>query len=608
MKCLLLLTCPLLALGSLPAAEITLTAPLDYQVVQRSSRSEGRLEIRGTHAGLAAAKAVWRAKLGPEAAWQPLAVTLERDRFSASMTAPAGGWHRLELEVAQDGQTVARGIVEHVGIGEVFVVAGQSNSANHGEERQTTQTRRVAAFDGRQWRLANDPQPGASGQMGSFMPPLGDELVRRLDVPVGFIACGIGATSVREWLPKGEAFPNPPTLEGRVEKRADDSWASNGAAYAAFIGRLRPFGPDGFRAVLWHQGESDANQRDPARTLSGSLYRDCLEKLIRASRRDAGFEVPWFVAQASYHVPGDEGSDDIRAAQASLWKDGLALQGPDSDALKGPLRERNGQGVHFSGPGLRLHGQKWAERVGAWIEAQIAAAPTRPDAAWLRETGTRIFHDAFEREEDGNLAKAIGNGWNSATADRVPRLKQADIDGGILKIASATKAAGHAAHIHHEAGFADGGAIVRFRFPGENRGESLQLGFVDRETNPGVHAGHLCYGILSPTRVTLIDQKTGVMNLEIRGRRQGYLERKEKLPPDLEALLKTKSHTVPFKVDTQWHELVLVTEGDEMRLSLDGKTIASHRSAGFAHPVKRWFSFLISSTVWIDDVQIWRVR
>ena len=65
---------------------------------------------------------------------------------------------------------------------------------------------------------------------------------------------------------------------------------------------------------------------------------------------------------------------------------------------------------------------------------------------------------------------------------------------------------------------------------------------------------------------------------------------------------------MPLKADTKWHELVLVTEGDEMRLSLDGQRLASHRSAGFAHPVKRWFSFLVSSTVWIDDVQIWRVR
>lgn len=32
----------------------------------------------------------------------------------------------------------ARATVDHVGVGEVFVVAGQSNSANHGSERLST--------------------------------------------------------------------------------------------------------------------------------------------------------------------------------------------------------------------------------------------------------------------------------------------------------------------------------------------------------------------------------------------------------------------------------------------------------------------------------------
>ena len=229
------------------------------------------------------------------------------------------------------------------------------------------------------------------------------------------------------------------------------------------------------------------------------------------------------------------------------------------------------------------------------------------DAAWLRDRGTLIFHDTFEREEDGNLAKAIGNGWNSATADRVPHIKMADLDEGILKIASASKEAGHAAHIHHEAGFTDGGAVVRFRFPGLNPAETLQLGYVDRETK-GVHAGHLCYGILSQSSITLVDHKTGIMNLENRKRRDEAQARKEKVPPDMEALLKTKSVTVPFKADTRWHELVLVTEGDELRLSIDGRLLAKHRSEGFAHPMKRWFSFLVNNTVWIDDVKIWKVK
>ncbi len=138
-----------------------------------------------------------------------------------------------------------------------------------------------------------------------------------------------------------------------------------------------------------------------------------------------------------------------------------------------------------------------------WCLQAADAVAERNDAGWLREKGELIFHDAFDREEDGNLAKAIGNGWNSATANRVPNIKMADLDQGDWK---------------------------------------------------------------------------------------------------------TKQRSVPWKADTEWHELVLVTEGDQMRLSIDGKLLVSHTSEGFAHPVKRWFSFLIPNTVWIDDVKIWKIK
>jgi hypothetical protein len=212
--------------------------------------------------------------------------------------------------------------------------------------------------------LAKDPQPGASGDAGSFMPPFGDAIAAKFRVPVGIIACGIGATSVHEWLPKGAKFPNPPTLEGRVRQLASGEWESKGEAFKMFTARMKQLGPTGFRAVLWHQGESDPEQPDPKRTLPGNLYRDYLEQLIRASRQEIGWEAPWFVALVSSH--GGDGVPDIRAAQKSLWDDGIALEGPDGDALKGDLRA----GVHFSGKGLREHGARWAEKLAPWLEKQ----------------------------------------------------------------------------------------------------------------------------------------------------------------------------------------------------------------------------------------------
>jgi hypothetical protein len=351
--------------------ELRLTSPTDYQVIQRTKRSEGALKISGSCKDAADARLEVRLlDAQGKGDWQTLAPG-SGELFQASLTVPSGGWYRLEARLTKDGKAVAETSVAHVGIGEVFLVAGQSNSANHGEEKQTAKSGLVASFDGKAWQVAHDPQRGASGNGGSFLPPLGDALATKFGVPIGFIPIGIGATSVREWLPAGVAFPSPPTILSRVTKRPDGSWESKGAAYGTLVSRLKEFGPHGFRAVLWHQGESDANQKDSTRTLPGTLYQEYLGRIIRDSRQSAGWEAPWFVAQVSYHVPGDEASADIRAAQAGLWKSGVALAGPDSDALKGELRERGGKGVHFSGPGLRAHAARWAERITPWLEREL---------------------------------------------------------------------------------------------------------------------------------------------------------------------------------------------------------------------------------------------
>src|SRR5262249_35115362 len=152
----------------------------------------------------------------------------------------------------------------------------------------------VAAFDGASWRLAGDPEPGADGNHGSFMPVFGDALAMRFQVPVGIVAQGIGATSLREWLPSGVQFTNPPTLTRNVVMIGPSQWEASGRIFTNFTTRLKCFGPEGFRAVLWHQGESDAHQKDPGRTLPGALYRQYLERLIHDSRSEIGWNAPWF--------------------------------------------------------------------------------------------------------------------------------------------------------------------------------------------------------------------------------------------------------------------------------------------------------------------------
>src|SRR5262249_53122107 len=136
--------------------------------------------------------------------WQTLAISPDKLDFTIDVPVPAGGWYRLDVRGSKNSKLLTEVAIDHVGVGEVFVVAGQSNSANHRSQRRRPQAQMVSSFDGKAWHLANDPQAGASGTGGSFMPRFGDLMNERFYVPIGIVPIGVGSTSVREWLPKGE--------------------------------------------------------------------------------------------------------------------------------------------------------------------------------------------------------------------------------------------------------------------------------------------------------------------------------------------------------------------------------------------------------------------
>src|SRR6185503_3708414 len=116
---------------------ISILSPLDHQVIQRRSKNKGTMSIRGELVGMSAKTLTVEARLivaGRSGTWRRLALEQKRRKFEARWDAPAGGWHRLEVRALAGGDVLAESVIAHVGIGEVFVVAGQSNSANHGEE------------------------------------------------------------------------------------------------------------------------------------------------------------------------------------------------------------------------------------------------------------------------------------------------------------------------------------------------------------------------------------------------------------------------------------------------------------------------------------------
>src|SRR5262249_19002498 len=161
------------------------------------------------------------------------------------ISAPAGGWYQLQVQLIGSGTNVAEANVEHVGIGEIFVVAGQSNSANHGEEKQQAKNPLVVEFGNSNWHAAPGREAGAGGKGGSFMPAFGDAMAARFDVPIGIVAIGEGSTSVREWLPRNELMAAPPTTGRNTILIGSNSWASTGELFNRIISAQQMLGSNG---------------------------------------------------------------------------------------------------------------------------------------------------------------------------------------------------------------------------------------------------------------------------------------------------------------------------------------------------------------------------
>ena len=218
------------------------------------------------------------------------------------------------------------------------------------------------------------------------------------------------------------------------------------------------------------------------------------------------------------------------------------------------------------------------------------------DDAFVRENGTALFQDDFNRHESTPGKEEIGNGWTTNSAWRAKGTKQVSLEDGAMHITK-TAMADHGVAVFHDAAFQDGAVRLRFKL---EAGDDLGVDFVDRELKT-VHAGHLCLAHITLKDVTLTDSKTGNMDNAIRER----LLAGDK-SPELLALLKTKTRRFPVDLTPgEWHTLLVVIDGDVMRATIDNKSIGEFRSPGIGHLSKRMITLAVNKSAWVDDVKVW---
>ena len=262
-------------------------------------------------------------------------------------------------------------------VGDVYIVAGQSNSANSGESPQKTQYKFNRGFntETNTWSDLNDPvgtsshwemkSPGGEnvfvkssariiGPGGSPWPLLADRLADRSGVAVGITSIGWGGATMSDWLNGGNA------TYGKYLGLSDVSKAP--ALQNRLVEAFNRFPKCNFKSVLWIQGESDSYVQTDK-----DIYKNSVIKLKQDVDQKAGCSSIWYVAQASYMppsfaVPIDK-MNQIHIAQTEIQ--GLPnlgfRPGPDNDSMIDALYRFDQ--LHFSNDGLLKNAEMWFDKL-----------------------------------------------------------------------------------------------------------------------------------------------------------------------------------------------------------------------------------------------------
>ncbi len=323
---------------------IHITSPVSYQVVQRDGvTNRAAILVEGRYTGIPTAiEASWKG--GP---FRVIDTAPSGGTFSGSLVNQPAGQGMLVVRFV--GDVASASTVPLVGVGDIFVMAGQSNMVGHGTslQRYTSSGGIIATLFGNDdvWKELRDPYDSAEGQIdkvsadtkagGSIAPLLASYIVAAERVPVAMIPVAKGGTSVERWQP-GE-----PLYESMKRRIA----AAGGSV----------------RAVLWYQGENDSG-----RGMSRATYATQLGAIATQLTTDfPGTRM--VVGQIGQSKRPPEALAAIRLAQSDLWqRHPSILQGPITHDID--LSDEGGDTLHFkSDADVELFAKRWWHAVGYGI-------------------------------------------------------------------------------------------------------------------------------------------------------------------------------------------------------------------------------------------------
>lgn len=212
-------------------------------------------------------------------AWQPCDM-LDGQRWEIRMIVPAGGPYRIEtcLRMRKDDPAMewpVRGdMIHHVGVGDLWLIAGQSNASGCGRgeyEDAPEPGVQQLRLNGR-WDMASHPLHDPtdtifpanrewSNPAHSPFLIFGKLLKQNLHYPVGLLPAALGGSHLRSWNPEegGELYRNMLDIVRHAGGRV--------------------------RGVVWYQGCSDANVPGSG---EADTYYERFGAFLRRLREDLG--------------------------------------------------------------------------------------------------------------------------------------------------------------------------------------------------------------------------------------------------------------------------------------------------------------------------------
>ena len=213
------------------------------------------------------------------------------DKWSVTMRIPAGGLYKLETGWCVNDNPVKSwnimGDMRHFfGVGDVFVLAGQSNSAGFGlgvvQDEPVLGVHALKLND--RWQIASHPL--GDGTDAKHIESLsvcnlghspyihfGKILYQHLNYPIGLIPTSRGGASLGAWNP-----------------------AEDGDLYRNMLDITQNL-TNGYKAVVWYQGCTEGQRKDAWR------YGERFQNMVECWRKDSGYpELPFFTTQLNRYL------------------------------------------------------------------------------------------------------------------------------------------------------------------------------------------------------------------------------------------------------------------------------------------------------------------